>query len=138
LDLFVINAYSCFLGDYGNLSFFVGLEYTDDKRDDFHDIMDFVIFVDFTGVIGMRDHIDFFYDLDGDYVRVIDYVLIPGNVTLGGNFKDLSFLLHALRKFRLQFSIGSYHWKQLPDLFTFIDFMLCILHRAAFQNQLRI
>ena len=100
--------------------------------------MDFVIFVDFTGVIGMRDHTDFFYDLDGDYVRVIDYVLITGNVTLGGNFKDLSFLLHALHKFRLQFSIGSYHWKQLPDLFTFCDFMLCILHRAALKNHVRI
>jgi len=134
LDLLVINAYSCFFGDYDNLNFFFGLEYTDDKRDDFYDIMDFVIFVDFTGVIGMRDHIDFFYDLDGDYVRVIDYALIPGNVTLGEDFTDLSFLLHVLHQFRLQFSIGSYHWKQLPDLFTFCDFMLCILHRAALQN----
>ena len=37
--------------------------------------MDFVIFVDLTGVTGMIDHIEFSYNLDGDYVHVIDYAL---------------------------------------------------------------
>ena len=53
------------------------------------------------------------------------YVL--GNVILGYGFKDISFILHGLHKFRLQFSIGSYHWKPLTDLFMLSDFMPLIL-----------
>ena len=74
LDLLVINAYSCFFDDYDNSNFF-GLEYTDDKRIDFYDVMNLVIFVDLAGVIGMSYHNDFSYNLDGDYVHVIDYAL---------------------------------------------------------------
>ena len=93
----------CFFDDYNNSNLFFGLEYTDDKRDDFYGVMYFVTFVDLTSVIGMIDHSDFSYNLDGAYVHAIDYALRTWECYLG--LRPQGHQLHLARPAQIQTSI---------------------------------